>query len=111
LLHNERRILETCSMESEMFERQIADAVSRRMPPHHLRRILDVEPRDLCSILRSSGLQWNGERYSRIETERDDDDDGVPGLRPGVVVRRDGVVFRDRGFVPVRYDDEVHEAG
>jgi hypothetical protein len=99
-----------CSMESEMFERQIADAVSRRMPPHHLRRILDVEPRDLCSILRSSGLQWNGERYSRIEAERDDeDDDGVPGLRPGVVVRRDGVVFRDRGFVPVRYDDEVRE--
>ena len=67
-----------------MFERQIADAVSRRMPPHHLRRILDLEPRDLCSILRSSGLQWNGERYSRIETERDDEDDGgVPGLRPG----------------------------
>ena len=95
-----------------MFERQIADAVSRRMPPHRLRLMLDVEPRDLCSILRSSGLQWNGERYSRIEAERDDeDDDGVPGLRPGVVLRGDGVVFRDRGFVPVRYDDEVHEAG
>lgn len=94
-----------------MFERQIADAVSRRMPPHRLRLLLDVEPRDLCSILRSSGLQWNGERYSRIEAMHDEDeDDGVPGLRPGVVIRRDGVMFRDRGFVPVRYDDEVREA-
>lgn len=93
-----------------MFERQIADAVSRRMPPHRLRRILDVEPRDLCAILRSSGLQWNGERYSRIEAEHDEDEDEAPGLRPGVTIRRDGVVFRDRGFVPVRYDDEVCEA-
>jgi len=97
-------------MESPMFERQIADAVSRRMPPHRLRQILDVEPRDLCALLRSSGFQWNGERYSRIETCHDEDEDGYPGLRPGVVIRRNGVLFRDRGFVPVRYDDEVSDA-
>jgi hypothetical protein len=97
-------------MEFAMFERQIAEAVSRRTPPHRLRQVLDVEPRVVCDLLRSSGLQWAGDRYQRIEAEmREEEEEEGPGLRPGVRITRDGVTFRDRGFVPVRYDDDVSE--